>query len=225
MKRVISLVFLLVFFYSAYSQTVNRSYMDGVLYFQLSPAYPWEQVHVGENDLVDRNDFPFLQTLFEKYGVNCVVRPFHLFGNEELLRVMEVHFDSIGKIDAFVDELSGFEQISYAEKVPLMRPMYKPNDPYYGIVSNRNWKWHLDLIKADSAWEIQRGKPNIKVAVVDGFVWGAHPDLQIDSSNLCSVSYSYGGGYSYSVGSATPPSSIGQYSNETAYNASHGTQT
>lgn len=225
MKYYFSLIFVFLFFaVSLNAQTVNSNYMDGMLYFQLEASYPMEQVHVGENDVVDRNDFPFLDTLFQKYGVNKVVRPFYLFGNEKLLRVMEVHFDKMELADEFVSELSAFEQIAYAEKVPLHRLMSTPNDPYYGIVNNRNWKWHLDMIKADSAWTLQSGKSYIKVAVVDGFVWGDHPDLQMDSANLCTVSYNTSsGGYTYSVGSASPPSSVTQNSSETAYSASHGT--
>ncbi len=223
MKRIFSVLLGLVVLCGLRAQTIDKNYIDGHIYFQLESSYPWEQIHVGDNDVVDRNDFPFLSELFQRYGVKAVLRPFHLFGNEQLLRIMEVHFDQMERADEFVAELNAMEQISFAEKVPLMRIMYRPNDPYYGTVNGRNWKWHLDMIKADSAWNIQKGMPYIKVAVVDNFVWGDHPDLQLDSANLCSVSYSYGSGYSYTVGSANPPSSISQSSTEDAYGASHGT--
>lgn len=37
--------------------------------------------------------------------------------------------------------------------------------------------WHLKIIKADSAWNITKGNPNIKIAIIDSNFYCTHPDL------------------------------------------------
>ena len=223
MKRFFGLLCCFLLCAGLHAQTIDPQYQDGVLYVRFSPDFPMNTLHFDDQDLLRASDLPGFSALFEKYGVNLLLRPFHLFGNEELLRTIEVRFDRMEAIDSFLLELQRSEWVAFAEKVPLMHVMGSMNDPYYGTVSGRNWKWHLDMVKADSAWMIQTGKPYIKVAVVDNFIWEGHPDLDIDSANLCTVSYSRINGYEYKVGTASPPSTITQGSTEKAYYASHGT--
>ncbi|MBO4282042.1 MAG: S8 family serine peptidase [Bacteroidales bacterium] len=221
--KCVSLFVLLLFCGSLHAQTTDPKYMDGAVYFQLKTEFPLAALHVDGNARVNSQDVSMFKDIFDRYEVTDVLRPFHLFGDAKLLRTLEVRFARWEAIDSLVADLQAHEWVAYAEKVPLMRTCGTPNDPYYGTVKNRNWKWHLDLIHADSAWKVQQGSPNIKVAVVDGFVWGNHPDLQIDSANQCSVSYSTTSGYTYSVGSAAPPASVVQNNSATAYHCSHGT--
>ena len=223
MKRLLIGLVLLTAAFNLQAQNIDPNYQDGVLYFRLHSDFPLSMLNPDDNDVIRMSELPFLSGMFAKYGATQLLRPFHLFGNEELLRTIEVHFDKMDLIDSFLTELQGSEWVVMAEKVPFMKLMGSVNDPYYGTVSGRNWKWHLDMIKADSAWMIQTGKSYIKVAVVDNFVWEGHPDLDIDSANLCTVSYSRINGYEYTVGTASPPSTIAQGSSEKAYYASHGT--
>ncbi|MBO7624989.1 MAG: S8 family serine peptidase, partial [Bacteroidales bacterium] len=223
MKRFFGLLCCFFLCAGLHAQTIDPQCQDGVLYVRLTPDFPMNTLHFDDQDLLRASDLPMFSALFGKYGVNLLLRPFHLFGNEALLRTIEVHFDRMEAIDSFLLELQQSEWVALAEKVPFMRVLGAVNDPYYGTVSGRNWKWHLDMIKADSAWMIQTGKAHVKVAVVDNFVWEGHPDLDIDSANLCTVSYSRTNGYEYTVGTASPPSTIAQGSSEKAYYASHGT--
>lgn len=222
MKRIGFLLLGLVLFTSLRAQVINPDYIDGVVYFQLKSDFPAAALRVDGFDRIRPEDVPLPESLREKYGVTLLLRPFHLFGNEALLRTVEVHFERMEAVDSLVMELEGLECVAFAEKVPLLRLLGVPNDPYYGKLNGRNWKWHLDMINAEKAWSVQTGKASVKVAVVDNFVWEGHPDLQLDSANLCSISISYAG-YKYNVGTATPPSSIAQGSTEKAYYASHGT--
>lgn len=224
MKHIAFTLLTLCFSLTLYAQKINPDFMDGMVYFQLKTAYPLQVLSWDANDRLVGEDFPFFTEVFRKYEVNDVLRPFHLFGNEGLLRIVELHFDRAQAVDSLVAELQRSEWVAFAEKVPLMRTAYQPDDPYYGTVKNLNWKWYLDMIKADSAWDIQTGSSRVKVAVVDNYVWGEHPDLQIDSINMCTVGYDRTQGYTYAVGTAAPPSSeIPQESSENAYSASHGT--
>ncbi|HBX52557.1 MAG: hypothetical protein A2275_09720 [Bacteroidetes bacterium RIFOXYA12_FULL_35_11] len=54
--------------------------------------------------------------------------------------------------------------------------MYDPIDGMWQDHAN-DWLWHLKKIQADLAWNITRGNPNIKIAVIDTEFDITHPDL------------------------------------------------
>ena len=210
------------------AQTINPDFRDGMLYVKFVNDFPLDKIapNTEVQTKISNNQFSFLEDVFKKYEVISIHRPFTIYENPKLLRILQIEFSKINEIENFIEELKRYKEIEYAEKIPIDRLCWTPNDPLYGSISGGNMKWHLDMIKADSAWDIQKGTTNIKVAVVDNFIWGNHPDLQIDSTNLCKVSYDSYSGYTYTLGnSATmPPSSYyTQSSNSSAYEASHGT--
>lgn len=52
--------------------------------------------------------------------------------------------------------------VVYAEPDPIVRPLYRPNDPLY------KYQWNLPKIQMEAAWDInQGGKSSIVVAVLD----------------------------------------------------------
>jgi subtilisin family serine protease len=51
------------------------------------------------------------------------------------------------------------------------RVAYVPNDPYWP------WHWHLQDIKADLAWDTEKGDPSVVVAVMDTGLDASHADL------------------------------------------------
>lgn len=219
-------------FSSLSAQGFYSDFRDGMIYVKFSNEFPLDKISTDKNNdtktttRIAKDQFPFLEKIFQKYGVIAIHRPFTIYENPQLLRILQIEFIEDSKIEDFINELKNFEEIEYAEKIPLERLCSPPNDPLYGTVNGGDMKWHLDMIKADSAWTIQTGSPHIKVAVVDNYVWGNHPDLQIDSVNLCKVTYDSYAGYSYTLGNtaASPPSSnYSQTSNSNAYSASHGT--
>lgn len=95
-------------------------------------------------------------------------------------------------------------------------------DPFYGTIDGNNLSWHLDLINAEEAWNLQTASADVVVAVVDNAVWGEHPDLQIPSEHQYNIQ-------SGETGNSAPPSSVDQdpgcdnLVNCYAYNWSHGT--
>jgi len=237
-NRIFACVFSVAAFFSLSAQSIHPDFRDGMLYVKFVNEFPLNKISSNQNNKTEEitengsitkiplDQFPFLEKVFKKYGVIAIHRPFTIYENPKLLRILQIEFSKIAYVDVFIKELKSFPEIEYAEKIPVDRLCWTPNDPLYGNVSGGNMKWHLDMIKADSAWNVQKGSPNIKVAVVDNFIWGNHPDLQIDSVNLCKISYDSYAGYTYTLGnSATmPPSSTyTQSSNSNAYEASHGT--
>lgn len=218
-RTILSILLIFLSIASANAQTVSEDYQDGVIYFKLD-CNKDIKFKVNKDLSVDLKAFPELKEIFIKYGVTSLSRPFYLFDNKDLLHTIRAEFTKIQEVDALVNDLNKKDIIEFAEKVPLEKVLWTPNDPYYAVISGKNFKWYLDVIKADSAWDIQTGNPNIKVAIVDNFVWGNHPDLQISSSNLCKFTTST----QYTVGNASPSSSsIPQSSSNSAYEASHGT--
>ncbi len=215
------------------AQTINPGYIDGHLYFKFNDDYDFK-IKVNENTTVDFNQMPAEFTeMFQRYGVTLITRPLYVFNSHRLERIIRLEFTDAQNIGLFIKELEMMKDIEYAEMIPYRTRKVTYNDPLYtsqtysGI--EYNYRWHLEMINAPQAWGIQQGSANIKVAIVDNAVWGAHPDLQISSSNMCSFATGYA-----SVGNSAPPSSVSQtyectqndlyYNNNCpAYDWSHGT--
>lgn len=231
MKKILSLfVIIWMALLGIQAQTVDPQAVDGVIYVKFVDSYPLH-FQVNEDRSVNPEEFPFLKDVFDKYQVVGMAQTLYLFNDQKLLRTLKIGFAAKEQVTDFIKDLAQFPEIEYAEKVALKRPLYTPNDPYYGTVNSVNVKWHLDRINASTAWDLQQGSASVKVAIVDNAVWGDHPDLQISGSNLCKV---YGSYYnpSYLTNSTTaanPPTSVNQntvcsdINSCLAYDWSHGT--
>ena len=192
------------------AQSVSPHYVDGTLYVKLTDDYPLTfKVDVDNGRTINESEFPFLQELFAKYGVTLIAQEFYLFDDEKLLRTLTIWFSEVEKADEFIAELLLHKEIEYAEKPTIKKQLFNPDDPYCVSIDNINMNWHLDMIKASYAWDLQRGSPDIKVAIVDNAVWGEHEDLQISSDNLCYFKELEGVPTAI-IGSASPPSSVNQ---------------
>ncbi len=219
-------ILLLFFILNGSSQNMQQPQQDeefesGVVFFGLSRDYDVSHIPMTEDKTVNAHLLPELSDIFEKYGLIVLFRPYLSFENPVLERIIEMKFSKTEEIDNLIKDLEKKDFIRYAEKNAIKKTMSIPNDPFYGIVDGKNVKWHLDMIYSEGAWMIQQGDPNIKVAIVDNYVWGDHPDLNISTSNLYDA-------YHYNAGNASPPASIPQNSSnrdtlEIAYNYSHGT--
>ncbi len=53
------------------------------------------------------------------------------------------------------------KQVEYVEYSARVRPLYRPNDL---------WQWNIEKINCETAWDHERGDPNVKVAVIDSGV-------------------------------------------------------
>lgn len=168
---------------------------------------------------------PKMQLMMQKYGIHIEAFSMSLFEDENLQNTVRIRFDSLQRTDALIEELQKNQNVEYVEKVPLYRLFSTASaeeDPYAKEIGGRNLKWHLDLIHAKEAHAIQAAKPNIKVAIVDGAIWGEHEDLQITPENQYHAP-------SKKVGNSAPPSAIEQdiecniIKSCASYSWSHGT--
>lgn len=75
--------------------------------------------------------------------------------------------------DELIRYFTARKDVEFAEPNYLLLPNRMPNDPLY-----TRYQWNLPLIKADKAWDINLGKANIIVAVVDTGVDLNHHDFK-----------------------------------------------
>ena len=176
-KSTVVLSFLLFVFLGVstiQAQTVDPNAVDGEVYFQLKAQSA--AIRPGINGVVDMDKLDFLTSLKETYRITQVSKPFYKTNDPNLGRVYLLKFKRIFAVDSLISKLKKEKDINYAEKAPLFKILYSPNDKYYN--SYLTFKWYLKVIHAEQAWDIQKGDPNIKVAIVDNAIDVGHPDLK-----------------------------------------------
>ncbi len=206
-------------------QSVHSNAKDGSLIFKIKDSYNHDYV-IDENNFVDLSSMKNLSSLINKYGVTTVTRELTAFNDPSLMRIFFVSFSEIDKVDLFIKELHNLDFIEYAELDLSRKTFWVPNDPHYFGV----YKWYLDQINAEAAWDIQQGSAAVKVAIVDNAVWGEHEDLGILAANQCNASVNP---VQTGTGKSAPPTSVNQNQNCTyndfndgycnSYEWSHGT--
>jgi len=92
------------------------------------------------------------EILDKEPALNCV-----------LVRAKDVH--------TFIRNIMREEMVDYAEPNYIVRATYMPNDPYY------SHQWGLPAIKADKAWDIEKGNKSVKIAIVDTGIDYTHEDI------------------------------------------------
>lgn len=66
------------------------------------------------------------------------------------------------------------EDVEFAEPNGFLHPAFVPNDPEFIRA-----QWNLTRIGVNSAWDVTKGSPSVKIAIVDtGVGWLDHPDLK-----------------------------------------------
>lgn len=168
-----SIVFLLVSS-ALVAQTSSPNHVDGAIYFKIKNnagiVLPDVQ-SVDELDKLTSMGLTDLANLFQIYGLTSLERPFTILHNEDLDNTYELEFDQIGLELELVDRLSNLAYMDYAERVPLFKTNFVPND-FPGGANN-----YLRVINAPDAWDITTGSDNAVIAIVDAGTLTTHPDL------------------------------------------------
>ncbi len=118
-------------------------------------------------------------------GIHREAYSLSLFDNAFLDRTFQIRFDSTVNINKIIRLLENDPNVELVERVPIFKLFSEnpaktvPNDPYYPAFEGKELLWYLKMVNAEGAWALQQGDSNIKVAIVDGAVWGEHEDLQI----------------------------------------------
>jgi PKD repeat protein len=173
----VALIFFVISSFSSFSQTYHRDYIDGQVYLKFKDNVQ-VNIPVNEDKSVDLDNAPFLADLRQHYDIKGMTRPYDLNNDYKLLRTFKLLFSDFNKIDEIKAILAQNPDLEYVENVPMYYIDYTPNDSLYvKEYLSSNWNWHLDVISAEMAWDLNQGSPDIKVAIVDNAVWIDHPDL------------------------------------------------
>lgn len=169
-KTTYILIFFSLFCVNIFSQNIYPDYEDGSIYFKLRDTITPEFQSVQEE--VNLEDMPFLNDIRKKFKIKALFNPFYLTSSPALKKTFKVCFSDSQNVDKIIDALYQTGFVEYAEKIPLLQPVYNPNDPSY------SQQWALSKINAPKAWDYSRGSKKIVVAVVDNAVEITHPDLK-----------------------------------------------
>lgn len=164
MNYVIAAILLLVTGISS-AQTIDTSAVDGRIYLRVTQSSPVDLTNYNNSD-------PVLNLIISTYGITNMWTPFPLLTNE-LDRTYEVEFSQQAMVNAMITELELLSYIEYAEKKPLFKTSFVPDDI-------QGTQWGLTKINAVQAWDISTGSASVKIAIVDNAVSTLHEDLQVN---------------------------------------------
>jgi serine protease len=173
-KKIFSLLLTFSFLNVVYTQTVYDNYLDGKVYIKVNKASV-KGILKEDPKNIPLAKLSFVEKLVSKYGITKLYKPFYQADDDEnLSSILKIEFTQINKVEAFITELSGLQNVEYAEKVRLNKTTLTPND---ALFATTNGSTHLNQINAQNAWNVFSGNSNITVAIVDNAVMSTHADL------------------------------------------------
>lgn len=177
MKNKLTLIVSLLLSSLAFSQTYSPNFLDGTVMFKLKKnVRTVETMRESTTEVVkyeSLQDYPQFARTFQKYDVTSLTRPSYYTNKEELQKIYRVKFNNYAQIDAFVKELAQQEDVEFAEKEPIYKIDFVPNDPQHTGTT----KWYHTLVGSETAWNTSLGSNAIKLAIVDNAVATGHTDL------------------------------------------------
>lgn len=158
---------------SLVAQNPDLIYMPGEIYLKLSDDYNFEY-NTESADINVAEQVPFLEEFIEVYEMNLIKNTFYFADSDILRRTLRINFAQVNEIETLIAELETLEEVEYAEKIPLDKIEYTPND--LGA-NNTADQWNLHKIDAQNAWDVTTGSTSIVVAIVDNAIQTTHIDL------------------------------------------------
>lgn len=175
-----SIFFILLFLASAaFTQSVNAEYLDA-----------WVNIKINQelrsacfNDRIENQE---LNRLFERFEVDLIAKKFphtepfiksraaitdKQDKRVDLSLIYKVHFKAGVDPKKVSSILNHSGLVVYAEPWYIDKPIEIPNDALIGDM------WHLPVINAFDAWDIETGSSDVTIAIVDSGVDWDHPDL------------------------------------------------
>jgi subtilisin family serine protease len=90
---------------------------------------------------------------------------------KKLYRSYKIKLPEGVSVEEAAAKLKENSNVEYAEPNYIAKPLYIPNDPLYPQ------QWAHQKTQAEAGWNIERGKPNVVIAIVDTGVDYNHEDL------------------------------------------------
>ena len=178
MRYYFSIVALVATFFNVH-YFAQQSFHKGVLLFEIKgeiqPNYlNGVQRNINDFSLQDRVDnYPFLKTIFAEANVIKLERPSYFTYKPTLQNIYRIYFEDDANISMYLSKLEKVPHIKYVEKEPIYYTDFVPNDPNHTGTN----KWYHTLVGSENAWNITKGRTEVKVAIVDNAVFATHSDL------------------------------------------------
>ncbi len=115
------------------------------------------------------SDIQSIFKIFDNYQVTESKKAFKI-NSPTFNRTYRITFRDSTQIDLFLTALNNNKWIEYAEKIPIYKSFYTPNDLHPN-------QWYLSKINATQAWDLSVGSQKVVIAVVDDAVRLDHQDI------------------------------------------------
>jgi PKD repeat protein len=162
---------------SLFAQTYSPDFLDGRIMFRLrgdvSVFYPAQKDPNHYALPLAPANYPQLQQAFSGFTITGLEKPSFYTGKKELQDIFRVYFSDFSRIDELMERLRQIPGVEFAEKEPIYRTDFVPNDTYH----SGNNKWYHNVVGSEAAWDFTQGSNNIKIAIVDNAVFSNHADL------------------------------------------------
>ena len=161
-------------------QEFNSEFLDGTIIFKLNEFVEVnlddaEKTFDGIGLIENIQNYTEIQDIFNEITILKFERPSYFTNKRELQKIYRIVFLENELINKLIEELNNLDIIEYAEKEPIYKNTFVPNDSYH---SGTN-KWYHTLVNSEDAWDISIGNENIKIAIVDNAIATAHTDLNV----------------------------------------------
>lgn len=178
MKRII-LIFVL-FTSITIGQEFSSEFLDGTIVFKLNEFVEVdldnaEKTFDGIGLIENIENYPEIENIFNGITVLKFERPSYFTNKRELQKIYRIIFLENELIDNLIEKLNNLSIVSYAEKEPIYKNTFIPNDSYH---SGTN-KWYHTLVNSEDAWDLDTGNSNIKIAIIDNAIATGHADLNV----------------------------------------------
>tara|TARA_A100000164_G_scaffold380013_1_gene426130 strand:+ start:3841 stop:6630 length:2790 start_codon:yes stop_codon:yes gene_type:complete len=164
-------------------QNSNPNFLDGTIMFKFESFVEAKDTSIKILDGIgieeNIEDYPEISDIFRDYTIIAFERPSYFSSVDELKKIYRIKINEDNYIDSLIDELTALNFIEFAEREPLFKIDFQPNDYYYNGSGSNNLNWYHDLINSEGAWDISLGSTNILIAIVDNAIDVGHIDLNI----------------------------------------------
>ncbi|MDX1651776.1 MAG: S8 family serine peptidase [Brumimicrobium sp.] len=157
---------LIIFFLKmgvSFSQSHDPDYLDGVIYLKTIS---------NPGIILDPYDYSdvVLNQIIADHGISEITASLKGLNDDTLDLTHRIHFSNITAVNQLITELEALNWVDYAEKAPLFRTSFTPNDA-------NSSQWYLEKIDAFTGWDYQQGNSDVVIAIVDNAVRITHDDL------------------------------------------------
>ncbi len=175
-QKIITTLLCCLLICAAFTQTVYKNYIDGEIYFKIKKQVPFRfDTLISQVEM--QTKLPFLIPLIHKYNISKTEASFYFSKSDILKRTFRLYFNNSKQVDHIIKDLQSLPEIEYAERIPLIKLDYTPND----LGSNSySGQYALYKINAQNAWDVSRGDASTLIAIVDDAEDVNHTDLYIN---------------------------------------------